>query len=57
MHTPVDIKIIAIDIDGTLLTPEGCITTRSLEVVQAAQQAGIVKTLATDRRYSKTAEI
>jgi 5-amino-6-(5-phospho-D-ribitylamino)uracil phosphatase len=57
MESPADIKIIVIDIDGTLLTPDGCITPRSFEVVQAAQQAGIVVTLATARRYTNTASI
>jgi Cof subfamily protein (haloacid dehalogenase superfamily) len=57
MDTPANIKIIVIDIDGTLLTPEGSITPRSLEVVQAAQQARIAVTLATARRYCNTAMI
>ena len=57
MDAPTNIKIIVIDIDGTLLTPEGSITDRSLEAVQAAQQARIVVTLATARRYSNTAII
>jgi len=57
MDAPTNIKIIVIDIDGTLLTPEGSITARSLEAVQAAQQARIVVTLATARRYSNTAII
>jgi Cof subfamily protein (haloacid dehalogenase superfamily) len=57
MDAPENIKIIVIDIDGTLLSPEGSITARSLEAVQAAQQARIVVTLATARRYSNTAII
>jgi 5-amino-6-(5-phospho-D-ribitylamino)uracil phosphatase len=57
MDSPAIIKMIVIDIDGTLLTPEGRITTRSLAAVKAAQQAGIVITLATARRYSNTAPI
>jgi len=57
METPANIKIIVIDIDGTLLTPEGSITAPTLEAVQAAQQARIVVTLATARRYSNTAII
>jgi len=57
MDTPANIKIIVIDIDGTLLTPDGSITARSLEVVQAAQQAKIAVTLATARRYYNTAMI
>jgi 5-amino-6-(5-phospho-D-ribitylamino)uracil phosphatase len=57
MDTPANIKIIVIDIDGTLLTPEGSITVRSIEAVQAAQQAKIVVTLATARRYRNTSKI
>ena len=57
MDTPANIKLIVIDIDGTLLTPEGTITARSLEVVHAAQQARIAVTLATARRYCNTAMI
>ncbi len=59
MHTDTqaDIRLIVIDIDGTLLTPESTITTRTLQAVQAAQKTGIVVTLATARRYSNTAPI
>jgi Cof subfamily protein (haloacid dehalogenase superfamily) len=57
MDNPANIKIIVIDIDGTLLTPQGTITARSVEVVQAAQQAKIAVTLATARRYYNTATI
>jgi 5-amino-6-(5-phospho-D-ribitylamino)uracil phosphatase len=52
-----DIKLIAIDIDGTLLTPEGCITPRTRAAIRAAQQAGIIVTLATSRRYHNTHKI
>jgi len=47
----VEIKLIAIDIDGTLLTPDGYITPRTRAAIQAAQAAGIIVTLATARRY------
>lgn len=57
MDTPAIIKMIVIDIDGTLLSPEGSITARSLTAIQAAQQGGIAITLATARRYSNTAPI
>jgi 5-amino-6-(5-phospho-D-ribitylamino)uracil phosphatase len=57
MNAPANIKMIVIDIDGTLLTPEGRITAPTLEAVQAAQQASRVVTLATARRYSNTASI
>jgi hydroxymethylpyrimidine pyrophosphatase-like HAD family hydrolase len=54
---PTSIKLLVIDIDGTLLNPEGKITERTLAAVQAAQQAGIIVTLATARRYSNTRQI
>ncbi|MBV9688988.1 MAG: HAD family phosphatase [Ktedonobacteraceae bacterium] len=53
--TSPDIKLLAIDIDGTLLTPDRRITPRTRAMVQAAQQAGIVVTLATGRRYCNSA--
>ena len=46
-----DIKLIAIDIDGTLLTPQGQITSRTRAAIRAAQRAGVIVTLATARRY------
>lgn len=45
-----DIKMIAIDIDGTLLTPEQQIAPATITAVQAAQREGIIVTLATARR-------
>lgn len=48
------IKLVAIDIDGTLLNPQGQITPRTVAAVRAAQEAGIVVTLATARRYLNT---
>ena len=57
MDAPANIKMVAIDIDGTLLTPEGSITAPTLEAVRAAQQARIVVTLATARRYTNTTTI
>lgn len=47
-----EIKLIAIDIDGTLLTPGGQITPRTRAAIQAAREAGIIVTLATARRYT-----
>src|SRR5258708_33337543 len=52
-----NIKMIVIDIDGTLLDPEGKITERTRAAVQAARQEGIVVTLATARRYCNTVQI
>lgn len=51
------IKMLVIDIDGTLLNPEGKITPRTMAAVRAAQQAGIIVTLATARRYCNTAQV
>lgn len=51
---PQPIKLIAIDIDGTLLNPQQRITPRTLASIRTAQQAGIVVTLATARRYSNS---
>ncbi|HZR42412.1 MAG TPA: Cof-type HAD-IIB family hydrolase [Ktedonobacteraceae bacterium] len=45
------IKLLAIDIDGTLLNPQKQLTPRTLAAVRAAQEAGIIVTLATARRY------
>lgn len=52
-----EIKLIAIDIDGTLLTPDGRISARTRAAIQAAQRAGIIVTLATARRYGGAQEI
>lgn len=52
-----DIKLIAIDIDGTLLNPDGQITPRTCGAIQAAQNAGMIVTLATARRYFSTKQI
>src|SRR5215472_4310751 len=48
------IKLIAIDIDGTLLNRDKQITRRTREAIQAAQAAGIIVTLATARRYENS---
>lgn len=55
--TPLSIKLIVIDIDGTLLNPQQKITPRTLEAIRAAQNAGIAVTLATARRYEGAHEI
>ncbi|GAC1389402.1 MAG: sugar-phosphatase [Ktedonobacteraceae bacterium] len=49
-----EIKLLAIDIDGTLLTPERQLAPHTLTAVRAAQEAGIIVTLATGRRYLNT---
>lgn len=54
---PEHIRMLVIDIDGTLLNPEGNITPPTRAAVQAAQQAGMIVTLATARRYCNTRHI
>src|SRR5579863_456884 len=54
---PATIRLLVIDIDGTLLNQEGKITAQTLASVQAAKEAGVVVTLATARRYCNTAPI
>jgi Cof subfamily protein (haloacid dehalogenase superfamily) len=54
---PEQIRMLVIDIDGTLLNPDGKISAATLAAVQAAQQAGIIVTLATARRYCNTRQI
>ena len=54
---PPPIRLIAIDIDGTLLTPQREITPRTKAAIKAAQDAGIIVTLATARRYYNTRPI
>ncbi|GHO44829.1 sugar-phosphatase [Ktedonospora formicarum] len=57
MHQPQPLeplKMLAIDIDGTLLNPQKQITARTREAIQAARQAGLVVTLATARRHINT---
>jgi 5-amino-6-(5-phospho-D-ribitylamino)uracil phosphatase len=55
--TPTHISLLVLDIDGTLLNPAGDLTPYTRSTVQAAQQAGIVVTLATARRYCNTTQI
>src|SRR5712664_1429339 len=50
-------KLIAIDIDGTLLNPDGQITPRTRAAIQQAQRIGVIVTLATARRYFNTVAI
>ena len=55
--SPTAIKLLAIDIDGTLLNPQKQVTLRTQAAIQAARAAGIEVTLATARRYRNTAPI
>ena len=56
-RVPTSIKLLVIDIDGTLLNPDGEISPLTREMVQAARGAGIIVTLATARRYCNTFQI
>jgi hydroxymethylpyrimidine pyrophosphatase-like HAD family hydrolase len=56
-ETESPIKLLVIDIDGTLLNPDGEITLAVQAAIQAARQAGIIVTLATARRYCNTIQI
>ncbi len=51
------IRLLAIDIDGTLLNPQRQVTPRTQAAIKTAQQQGIIVTLATARRYINTAPI
>lgn len=51
------IRLLALDIDGTLLNPQMQISPRTREAIHAAQKAGVVVTLATARRYINTCPI
>ena len=51
------IRLLALDVDGTLLDPHMQITPRVRAAIHAAQQVGVVVTLATARRYINTRPI
>ena len=46
------IRLVATDVDGTLLDPQGCLTPRTLAAIQAASAAGVTVALATARRWT-----
>ena len=46
-----DVRMIAIDIDGTLLGPDGKVSPRNLAALQAAETAGVEIVIATGRRH------
>src|SRR5690348_9871673 len=51
------IKLLAIDIDGTLLNPHKQLTRRTRDTIRATQEIGTTVTLATARRYCNTQPI
>ena len=55
MEMPLEqVKLVVIDIDGTLLNPQKQITRRTHAAIQAARAESIIVTLATARRYGNT---
>lgn len=46
------VRMIAIDMDGTLLGPDGHVSARNLAALQSAEQAGMEIVIATGRRHS-----
>ncbi|MGH9754107.1 MAG: Cof-type HAD-IIB family hydrolase [Blastocatellia bacterium] len=51
------IKLLALDIDGTLLTPRGAITPRNSEAINMARQSGVQIVLVTGRRFNSAREL
>lgn len=51
MEDNLPIKLIAVDIDDTLLNPDNVISRRNAEVIRQAQEQGITVTIATGRMY------
>ena len=50
---PRSIRLVALDIDGTLLTPEGHVSPRTARAVRAALDRGVLVLLCTGRIYSE----
>ena len=46
------IRLVATDIDGTLLDPQGCLTPRTRAAIQATAASGVTVALATARRWT-----
>ena len=51
------IRLIAADIDGTLLDPGGALSPRTIQAVRAAHERGVIVALATSRRFTGAAPI
>lgn len=51
------IKLLALDIDGTLLTPHGEITPRNSAAINMARQSGVQIVLVTGRRFNSAREL
>ncbi|HEX5081446.1 MAG TPA: HAD family hydrolase, partial [Blastocatellia bacterium] len=55
--TVMPIKLLALDIDGTLLTPQGEITPRNSAAIDRARQFGVQIVLVTGRRFNSAREL
>lgn len=53
---PQDIRLLALDIDDTLIGPDGRLSEANVAAVEAARRAGVYVTLITGRRYRESAE-
>lgn len=51
------VKLLALDIDGTLLNPRGEITPRTLQAINQARQAGVLVVLVTGRRFGSARDL
>ncbi len=51
------IKLLALDIDGTLLTPSGELTSRNSEAIKRALKSGVLIVLVTGRRFNSAREL
>jgi Cof subfamily protein (haloacid dehalogenase superfamily) len=51
------IKLLALDIDGTLLTPHGEVTPRNAAAINNARQSGVQIVLVTGRRFNSAREL
>src|SRR5438034_84297 len=50
-QTPIMIKLLALDLDGTLLNSEGKIPDANKQAIRAAEEKGVLVTIATGRRF------
>lgn len=50
-------KLLALDIDGTLLNPRGELTARNLAAINAARARGVLAVLVTGRRFGSAREL
>ncbi len=51
------IRLVALDIDGTLLDPQGRLTLRTANTIRAVEAVGVTVALATSRRWTPAAPI